>query len=80
MGRQALAVDLMVQGATLIRAGGGNLRDRLLQHGTYHGMPRMLADVYEALRDGRPSPVAERDMLASATLIDRIVELAAVRG
>jgi predicted dehydrogenase len=73
-------LDLVVQGATLIRAGGGNLRDRLLQHGTYHGMPRLLTDVYEALRDGRPSPVAEEDMQASATLIDRIVELAAVRA
>ena len=69
-------MDLVVQGATLVRAGAGNLRDRLLQHGTYHGMPRMLADVYASLRDGRPSPITERDMLASAALIDRIVEFA----
>jgi predicted dehydrogenase len=66
----------MVQGAALIRAGGRNVRDRVLQHGTYHGMPRMLAALYEAWRDGRPLPISERDVLASAVLIDRIVELA----
>ncbi len=69
-------IDLVVQGAALIRAGGSNVRDRLLQHGTYHGMPRMLAAIYEALRAGRPLPISEQDMMASALLIDRIVALA----
>jgi predicted dehydrogenase len=69
-------VDLVVQGAALIRAGGANLRDRLLQHGTYHGMPRMLDALYRALHDGRPLDISEQDMLASAQLIDRIVALA----
>ena len=72
-------VDLVVQGAALARAGGRNLRDRLLQHGTYHGMGRMLAAVYTALRDGERLPISEADVMASALLIDRIVELAGTR-
>jgi predicted dehydrogenase len=69
-------VDLVVQGIALARGGGRNIRDRLLQHGTYHGMGRMLAALYTALRDGGPAPVTEQDLMASATLIDRIVQLA----
>ena len=56
--------------------GGRNVRDRLLQHGTYHGMARMLAALYTALRDGDPLPISEQDVMASALLIDRVVELA----
>lgn len=68
-------VDLVVQGAALAAAGGRNLRDRLLQHGTYHGMGRMLAAVYTALRDGSAPPIHDEDLLASATLIDRLIAL-----
>lgn len=65
----------MVEGLTLAAAGGLNVRDRLLQHGTYHGMPRMLEAVYMALRSGAAPPVTREDMLASARLIDRLVLL-----
>ena len=73
-------MGLVMEGGALIRAAGQNLRDRLLQHGTYHGMSRMLAAVYDALRRGRPPPVADQDMIASAMLIDRIVTLAGNRA
>lgn len=66
---------MMFEGARLAAAGGRNVRDRLLQHTTYHGMPRMLADVYDAIRTECAAPVAEQDMIASAVLIDRIVGL-----
>ncbi|MGI9052517.1 MAG: Gfo/Idh/MocA family protein [Ilumatobacteraceae bacterium] len=66
---------LVVQGIGLARAGGRNLRHRLLQHGTYHGMARMLDATYRALLDRRSPPVSAGDMIASALLIDRIVEL-----
>ena len=69
-------IGLVAEGIGLIAAGGRNVRDRLLQHGTYHGMPRMLDAIYEALVTGRTPPVSERDMIASARLIDRIAELA----
>lgn len=67
---------LALEGLTLVRAGGRNVRDRLLQHGTYHGMGRMLDAVYAALAAGEPPPVRRADMVASATLIDRVLDLA----
>lgn len=72
-------LGLLVQGAQLIRAGARNVRNGLLQHGTYHGMAPMLAAVYEALRAGHPLPVTEVDMIASAMLIDHIVDLTQTR-
>jgi predicted dehydrogenase len=68
-------VDLVVQGASLARAGARNLRDRLLQHGNYHGMSRMLTAVYTSLRDGTSSPIGAAELVASAELIDRLLDL-----
>ncbi|HMI41224.1 MAG TPA: hypothetical protein VK485_08375 [Sphingomicrobium sp.] len=62
-------------GLTLIRAGVRNFREKVLQHGTYHGMPRMLDAIYRSIRDDTPPPVSERDMVASARLIDRLIQL-----
>ncbi len=66
---------LAVEGVGLIRAGLRNVAHRLTDHTTYHGMPRMLGEVYEALRSGKPGPIRESDLVASADLIDRIVTL-----
>ncbi|HWJ58991.1 MAG TPA: Gfo/Idh/MocA family oxidoreductase [Sphingomicrobium sp.] len=62
-------------GLKLARAGVRNFFDKVRQHGTYHGMPRMLDAFYRALESGQPSPVAAADMLATARLVDRIVSL-----
>jgi predicted dehydrogenase len=67
------------EGASLVVAGTRSLRDRLLQHGTYHGMPRMLEAFYEALASGGAVPIGRDEMIGSAELIDRLVELAEVR-
>jgi predicted dehydrogenase len=65
-------------GLKLARAGVRNLKDKVLQHGTYHGLPRMLEAVYQALRSGTAPPASEADMIAVARLVDRIVALGQV--
>jgi len=62
-------------GLSLVRAGLRNFRDKVRQHGTYHGMPRMLDAVYRALLNDEASPIGEADILATARLVDRIVAI-----
>jgi predicted dehydrogenase len=62
-------------GMKLARAGVQNFFNKVRQHGTYHGMPRMLDGIYRALQTGEELPIAEVDMLAAARLVDRIVAL-----
>ena len=52
-----------------------NLKDKVLQHGSYHGLPRMLDDVYRALALGEPSPITAAEMIETARLVDRLVAL-----
>lgn len=66
-------------GLALVRAGTRNFREKVMQHGTYHGMPRMLEAIYRSIRDGATPPISEGDMLDSARLIDRLVLLGAAR-
>lgn len=62
-------------GLKLARAGVRNFFDKVRQHGTYHGMPRMLDSIYAALQAGEKPPISEADMLSTARLVDRIVML-----
>lgn len=66
----------MRAGLGLVRAGVTNLRNKIGQHGTTHGLPRMLAATYAAIREGRAPPITPREMLATARLTDQIVALA----
>lgn len=66
-------------GWAFARAGVRNLRDKVLQHGTYHGMPRMLDAIYRSIRDGVPQPFGDGHMIDTARLIDRLVQLKAAR-
>ena len=66
-------------GYRLARAGLGNLRDKVLQHGTYHGMPRMLDAIYLALGKGGDSPISVSDIAATAMLVDKLVSLGRVQ-
>lgn len=52
-----------------------NLRDKVLQHGTYHGMPRMLEAIYAAMQEGRAPPISAQDMINTARFVDRLVAL-----
>lgn len=62
-------------GFALARAGANNLYQKIAQHGTMHGMPRMLSAIYAAVRDGTPPPMTPDEMLATALLVDQIVAL-----
>jgi predicted dehydrogenase len=62
-------------GLKLARAGVRNFFDKVRQHGTYHGMPRMLDSIYGALQSGEQPPISEVEMLATARLVDEIVAL-----
>jgi predicted dehydrogenase len=63
-------------GFALTKAGLRNLRDKIVRHGTYQGMPRMLEAIYSAIQSGADPPFSETEMIDSAKLIDRIVDLA----
>lgn len=67
----------MRAGLSLVRAGVGNLRNKIGQHGTTHGLPRMLAAVYDGIRTGAEPPITGEEMLATARLTDQIVALGA---
>ncbi len=62
-------------GLALARSGLSNLRNKIGQHGTTHGLPRMLAAVYAAIREGRAPPITPEEMLATAKLTDQILAL-----
>lgn len=65
----------MRAGAALMRAGAANLKNKIGQHGTTHGLQRMLAAVYAAIREGRAPPITAEQMLATAKLTDQILTL-----
>jgi predicted dehydrogenase len=62
-------------GFGLIRSGISSMRDRITQHGTMHGLPRMLDSIYSALAEGSLPPFTRDEMLMTARLTDRIVAL-----
>lgn len=62
-------------GLALARSGLSNLRNKIGQHGTTHGLPRMLAAVYAAIREGCAPPITPEEMLATAKLTDQILAL-----
>jgi len=62
-------------GIGLIRSGASGLRNKIMQHGTMHGLPRMLEAIYTALRQGASPPFTREEMLAAARLTDRLVAL-----
>lgn len=68
-------IEQVLSGTRLAVAGFTNFRDKVLQHGTYHGMPRMLDAVYTAIATGAPSPITPAQLRATAELVDRLVAL-----
>jgi predicted dehydrogenase len=65
----------IVSGVGLIRAGLSGLKKKIMQHGTMHGMPRMLDAIYTAIGQGAPPPFAPEEILASARLTDQLIAL-----
>lgn len=68
-------VEQVVSGWNLAWSGLGNFRDKVTQHGTYHGIPRMLSAIYTQIGAGGDAPISGADILATARLVDRIVAL-----
>jgi predicted dehydrogenase len=70
-----VALEHLTSGLRLAWSGVSNLGDKVMQHGAYHGLPRMLESFYRALADDTPQPVSPQAMRAAATLTDRLVAL-----
>lgn len=66
----------VANGRKLVRGGITNLRNKIMQHGTMHGMPRMLEAVYRAILTDAPPPITPAQMLATARLCDQLAALA----
>ncbi|GAA4745106.1 hypothetical protein GCM10023264_08020 [Sphingomonas daechungensis] len=66
-------------GFSLVRAGTRNLRNKVMQHGTYHGMPRMLDAIYRSLATSGEPPFTPAQMIDTARLVDRLVALKIAR-
>lgn len=69
------SLGMIRNGAAMARAGVKNFRDKVMQHGPYHGMPRMLAAIYRSLDGQAPPPFRPDDLLDTALLTDRLVAL-----
>ena len=73
------ALGQMRNGVSLVGAGFRNLRNKVLQHGTYHGMPRMLDAIYRSLARSSQPPIQPQGMIDAARLVDRFVALKSQR-
>lgn len=69
----------IANGRKLIRAGFANFRNKVMQHGTMHGLPLMLKAIYEATGSGTALPFTPSEMIATARLTDRLVALGSKR-
>ena len=74
----AAMVNYVGNGTRLALAGVRNVRDKVLQHTTYHGMRVMLGRFYDSVVDGSPSPIAPDEMLRCSELIDALLADAAL--
>lgn len=69
----------VLAGVGLMRAGVFGFRNKIMQHGTMHGLPRMIDAIYDSLCRGTLPPFTREDMLATAKLTDRLVALRQVQ-
>jgi predicted dehydrogenase len=72
-------LEQVASGYGLIRSGVRNLRDKVMQHGTYHGLPRMLEAVYRALSSSEAPPIYPHQIRSAARLVDQLVGLGQFR-
>lgn len=69
-------IEQLVSGTKLVASSVANLRNKVLQHTTYHGLPRMLDAIHADLLAGRAPAITPQDMVATAALTDELVALA----
>jgi predicted dehydrogenase len=65
----------MANARAMHRAALSNLRNKIMQHGTYHGLPRMLEAFYRSVQEGAAAPFAPAEMLETARLVDALLAL-----
>lgn len=68
-------IEQFISGVKLSAAGAMNFKNKVLQHGGYHGMPRMLDAVYQSIATGSAPPITQRNIRATALLVDQLVQL-----
>jgi predicted dehydrogenase len=69
-------VEQLRSGVKLALASVANASSKVLQHGGYHGIPRMLDAIYGAVQSGAPSPIRSSWILSASQLNDRLAALA----
>ena len=67
-------INSILKGASLMASGPRNLRDKVLQHGAYHGFPPMLGAFYDSRIAGTASPITADEMRACLAVIDAVTE------
>ncbi|MDH3683865.1 MAG: Gfo/Idh/MocA family oxidoreductase, partial [Acidimicrobiia bacterium] len=67
-------VNHLAGGATLLTAGVRNLGQKLLQHGPYEGLHRMLDEIYTALATGKEPPITTDDLRSASELVDLLLD------
>jgi predicted dehydrogenase len=60
-------------GASLIAGAASGFRDKVLRHTAYHGMARMLREMYDAVANGTEAPVTHKQVVATAELVDALI-------
>lgn len=66
-------VNHLVNGTKLAGAGLRNFGQKLLQHGPYHGLTRLLDETYAALQHGLEPPVTPQEIQDAADLVDALL-------
>ncbi len=66
-------VNHLVNGTKLAGAGLRNFGQKLLQHGPYHGLARLLDETYAALQAGDEPPVTPDQIQRAADLVDSML-------
>jgi predicted dehydrogenase len=68
-------VELLRTGMGMVRASVLGFRNKIIQHTPYHGLDRMLDEIYAALQEGRAPPVTPAKIRATAAMVDQVVAL-----
>ena len=72
-GQLGPVLERTLSGLQLAKSGVTTVRDRVMQHNSYHGMGKMLHAFYSALSVGDPQPISFKKMMLTSSVIDEIV-------
>jgi predicted dehydrogenase len=66
-------INQVTTGVGLVSSAFTGLRNKVMQHTPYHGLPRLLDAFYTAVETGGPAPLSPEVLVRSADLVDAIV-------